>query len=449
VPHQPVIVVGAGAAGLAAATKLGRAGLSILVLEARDRIGGRIFTQQVHGCPVEFGAEFIHGRPPEIWDCLQKSGVQIIEVSGRNWCASDDRLHPCEFFSETDSILDKMDDSSPDESFLDFLSRSFPNPQGDPRLAEARQHALGYVSGFNAADPALVGVHWLVAEMRAEEKIEADRIFRSACGYDDLLNSFRREIKGLNVTILTNTAVERIRWRRGHAELNVHGDGDNKVFTASCVLITLPLAVLRLPADESGAIRFLPALPANKIDALEKLEMGKVIRVVLRFRQRFWEKISPSDDRQTLSDMSFLFSQNDEWFPTWWTTMPVRSPLITGWAPFRSAERLSGQTRSFVVDHSLQTLGRLLGKNRRDLERKLEDVYFHDWQTDPFSRGAYSYGKVGSSGAQQTLGAPLEKTLFFAGEATDITGNNGTVHGAIASGYRAADEILECFTPAK
>jgi monoamine oxidase len=73
----------------------------------------------------------------------------------------------------------------------------------------------------------------------------------------------------------------------------------------------------------------------------------------------------------------------------------------------------------------------------------LEAAYFHDWQSDPFSRGAYSYGKVGSDGAQQALGSPVENVLFFAGEATDVSGHNGTVHGAIASGYRAAEEILQ------
>jgi monoamine oxidase len=146
--------------------------------------------------------------------------------------------------------------------------------------------------------------------------------------------------------------------------------------------------------------------------------------------------------QKTVSDRGFLFSQ-DEWFPTWWTTMPERLPIITGWAPAHSAERLSGRDRSFVIERSLGTLGDLLEVSLQKLEGLLEAVYFHDWQRDPFSRGAYSYGKVGADGAQQMLAAPVDDTLFFAGEATDISGNNGTVHGAIASGYRAAREILQ------
>jgi monoamine oxidase len=91
---------------------------------------------------------------------------------------------------------------------------------------------------------------------------------------------------------------------------------------------------------------------------------------------------------------------------------------------------------------ALRTLATLLHIGSEQLAQLLDAAYFHDWQTDPFSRGAYSYGAVGSDDAQQTLATPVENTLFFAGEATDATGHNGTVHGAIASGRRAAREIL-------
>lgn len=173
--------------------------------------------------------------------------------------------------------------------------------------------------------------------------------------------------------------------------------------------------------------------------------MGKVVRIVLCFRHRFWDTISPPGQNSSLSDMSFLLSR-DEWFPTWWTTAPEKLPIITGWAPFRAGERLSGQERSFVMAHSLQALGTLLSVDPQKLEDELDAAYFHDWQADPYSRGVYSYGKAGSDGAQAALAAPIENTLFFAGEATDTSGNNGTVHGAIASGYRAAGEILNGLT---
>lgn len=139
--------------------------------------------------------------------------------------------------------------------------------------------------------------------------------------------------------------------------------------------------------------------------------------------------------------MSFLFS-DDPWFPTWWTRMPDPAPVLTGWAPFECADRLSGKDRSFVIHRGLATLSSLLDVSLENLDGWLEGAHFHDWQNDPFARGAYSYGRVGADGAHEAWARPVDNTLFFAGEATDVTGNNGTVHGAIASGHRAADEIL-------
>jgi monoamine oxidase len=220
---------------------------------------------------------------------------------------------------------------------------------------------------------------------------------------------------------------------------------ESRKFETAHVLVTVPLGVLKAGAGDEGAMQFTPELPRAKLDALEKLEMGKVIRVTLRFRNRFWDAIpAPGDERKTLSQMGFLFSQ-DDWYPTWWTTMPEKLPIIIGWAPFRCAERLSGKSRSFVIERCLQTLNSLLNIGLDELTRLLEAAYFHDWQSDPFSRGAYSYGMAGADGAQKALANPVENTLFFAGEATDVTGHNGTVHGAIASGHRAAKEILHGF----
>jgi monoamine oxidase len=442
---RDVIIVGAGMAGLAAAARLAEAGFAVVLFEACDRIGGRVFTEHLAGSsvPIEFGAEFIHGFAPEILEPLQEAGVDITEVEGDLWCVSDQGLLPCQFFSRVDSILERMNDSLPDESFLTFLDREFPNPSHDVELEEARLRALSYISGFNAADPALVGVHWLVNEMRAEKRLQSERAFRSANGYSDLVNFFKRKIDSYDVRLFTNTIVEAVRWRPGRAEVRVRSRTGMPVFTAPYVLTTLPLGVMKTAARDAAFVRFTPELPREKLDASDRLEMGKVVRVVLQFNERFWESIvPPGGGQRTLSNLSFLFSR-DEWFPTWWTTMPTKSSFITGWAPFHSAELLSYKDSSFVVQRALETLSQLLRVSLPAVERSLESAYFHDWQADPFARGAYSYGKVGSDGAQQLLGAPIENTLFFAGEATDTSGNNGTVHGAIASGYRAAGEIMK------
>ena len=442
--NAEVIVIGAGAAGITAAAALSSAGQKVTLLEARDRIGGRIFTLHDSTCnaPVELGAEFIHGRPTEIWKLLKRHKVRITEVKGETWCSTGGKLSRCDFFADVDKILEKMDDRKPDQSFENFLKGYRGRSANARDLEEAKKWATGYVSGFNAADPALVGVHWLVKETRAEEKIEADRIFHSEHGYADLLGIFEKQLAG-KVAVKTNTVVKKINWRRGNVEITAKGPNGESILSAQRVLITVPLGVLQSPVGQKGAIRFTPRLPDEKQNAIRNTAMGKVIRVTLRFRERFWNDLPKSRKKgsKSMAQLSFLLS-HDEWLPTWWT-VSRDLPLLVGWAPFRCAERLSGKSESFIAKHAIQALHRLTGMSSQELETLLEHVYCHDWQSDPFSRGAYSYGKVGGDGAELALGAPVESTLFFAGEATDTTGNNGTVHAAMASGNRAAREIMK------
>ncbi len=450
-----LIVIGAGAAGLTAATNLAHAGLSVTIIEARDRIGGRIFTQRdpKYGAPVELGAEFIHGLPPETLTLLNQRQVRIREIDGDSWCFLDGKLGTCDFFADVESILSKMDDRKPDQSFLDFLEECCPRGNASGRQQDSQQQsrewALGYVSGFNAADPALVGVHWLVQGMRAEEEIEGDRAFRAEHGYADLIDCFQQQLDAAGLSVLQNTIVEEIRWRLGRADVTLLGPEGVSVISAPRVLLTVPLGVLQAQSGEKGAIRFTPDLPQEKQNAIRNMIMGKAARVILRFRERFWKDLpSGKNSSNKMDGMSFLFSR-DESFPTWWTTLPEKLPFLVGWAPFRAAEGLAGKDKSFVVEQSLNTLHRLSGVSVQELEGLLEHAYFHDWQTDPFSRGAYSYGKVGGDGMQEALARPVDNTLFFAGEATDVTGHNGTVHGAIASGKRAAAEILSATAAGK
>src|SRR6266568_2558250 len=443
--NPDVIILGAGAAGLSAAVELLRAGLAVSVIEARNRIGGRIFTQRDPVCdaPIELGAEFIHGKPPEIWDLLRRNHLDAIEVNGDVWCVREGKLSTCDFFSEVDQLLEQMDDRAPDQSFIEFLQHCCPKSKIPPTQA-AKDWALGYVTGFHAADPAQISVHSLVKGLRADEKIEGDRAFRiRSQGYEALLEIFRRELRAASVSCQLDTVATAIRWQAGNVELSARNHSGTITMTAPRLLITLPLSILQASPEEPGAVRFVPDLPPQKQAALSKLAMGKAIRVTLRFQQRFWDDLRPphSTESKSLANMSFLLSHQD-WFPTWWTTMPEQIPIITGWAPFRCAERLSGHSTDFVIEKSLHSLSCLLKLSKSELESLLVHAYWHDWQSDPFSRGAYSYVRVGGDKAQQALADPVDNTLFFAGEATDISGHNGTVHGAIASGHRAAKQIL-------
>lgn len=453
-----VLIIGAGAAGLSAAIDLAHAGLSVGILEARDRIGGRIFTQHdpTTDSVVELGAEFVHGLAPEIWQALQADNILAAEVEGDLWCVRGGKLEPCNFFGKSEKILDAMDDKHSDESFKQFLARCFPG-NGDQ---DAKQRATAYVSGFNAADPNDVSVHWLVHSRAADEQIEGDRAFRIKGGYQQLIQILQSQLTALDVPVRLAIVVQRVSWgfnsvqieaTTGHVATGAPArraeqSSATNSFSARRVLITLPLGVLL-----SGSVQFDPPLSFAKHEALHKLAMGKVIRVTFVFRRRFWESAgraervgrapSPADSSKTLANMSFLFS-DDPVFPTWWTQMPVRSPIITGWAAAQHAERLAGMSPGRIVDKALESLSGLLGVSKSEVRRELANAYSHDWDSDPFSLGAYSYVKVGGEGSQQILAAPVDNTLFFAGEHTDTSGHNGTVHGAIASGKRAAREIL-------
>jgi monoamine oxidase len=436
------IIIGAGASGLSAAVRLANAGLDIAILEARDRIGGRMFTvhDAVSASPIELGAEFVHGRPPEIWNIAAKEGIGINETSGENWSARHGELQRADIFSDVDDILSRMSDREPDRSFADFLANCCPHS-----TPEARERALAYITGFHAADPSEVSVHSLIKSMRADEQIDGERTFRLQGGYQSLLNVYRETLARLSVSIHLNTVVQSITSHKAGAEIVVTQKASRITFSARRVLITLPLGVLQLPS-ERGGVRFVPELPAAKRTALERLAMGKVIRLTLCFGKRFWDDIRPSPGQpDTLTDMRFLFSQEKP-FPTWWTTLPDQLPVLVAWAPFRAAEALTGQAESSVVNSAHKVLGRLLRMDQSRIASWHRATYWHDWEADPFSHGAYSYVKVGGKDAQRELGSPVDNTLFFAGEATDTSGHNGTVHGAIASGERAARELLDCIS---
>ncbi|HEV2459069.1 MAG TPA: FAD-dependent oxidoreductase, partial [Ktedonobacterales bacterium] len=161
-----------------------------------------------------------------------------------------------------------------------------------------------------------------------------------------------------------------------------------------------------------------------------------------RFREPFWDpdhvKASPLP---TLPRLSFLFS-DDAVVPTWWTSYPLRTPMLTAWVGGPRAERLAAKPADAIADQAVAALARVLGVDRRELESQLEGWYVHDWSVDPYARGAYSWVRAGGIDAPGRLAAPVEDTLFFAGEATDESGNTGTVHAALAEGTRAAGAVI-------
>jgi monoamine oxidase len=435
-----VLVVGAGMAGLAAARELGRAGLTVRLLEARDRIGGRVWTRRDDAAPlpIELGAEFIHGRPPETWRIVRAAGLAAYEVAGDMWWSQDGALAPGDAsWVESDAILDRMERwTGPDQSFQAFL-----DSQCRDMSPKAQRRAASYVEGFNAAVAERVSIHALAGERRAAATIQGDRSFRILSGYDAVAGWLRAGFEPDQVALHLNTVVSALDWRPGTVEAKARSRAGHELepFRASCALITLPLGVLQAPLETPGAVRFTPDLEERHA-ALGLLAMGQVVKIGLRFRTPFWER----DER--LSAMSFLLS-HDAAVPTWWSVYPAQAPLLIGWAAGTAAAKLAGPKgrpgEAYVVEQAVGALARLLGVERLLVETELDAWYFHDWQADPFARGAYSYVLAGGLEARATLARPVADTLFFAGEATNSDGHAATVHGAIASGQRAAREVIE------
>jgi monoamine oxidase len=435
-----VVIIGAGAAGLSAARTLLDHDIDVVVLEARERIGGRVFTHRDRSTPVpiELGAEFIHGSATEVDEILTNASLGSVDISGRRWQVMGEQLRPADDFGDRiDRVMGRLQKRrSPDRSLGAFL-RTKP---GGRRLAHDRRLALQYVEGFHAADPELISERALADGGSPQGDLRERRIGRMLDGYDRVIEWLAEP---LGDRVRTGAVATRIRWAPGNVSVETqHADGRGRPhIDASAAIVAVPLGVLKAPVGELGAIEFDPELRVKQ-PALARLEMGTVVRITLRMSERFWASdwYAKQIGNPGLDTLSFLHTA-DEHFPVWWTAYPVRAPVMVGWHGGPTARALSLRAPEEVEDVAIASLARQLGIAQRRMRGLVEAAWMHDWEHDPFSRGAYSYQAVGGVDAPTTLARPVRGTLFFAGEASDVEGRTGTVHGAIATGRRAAGEV--------
>jgi monoamine oxidase len=422
--ERAVIIVGGGAAGLAAARTLSREGIPVTLLEARNRLGGRMHTirAQHRDLPIELGAEFVHGAENKTWDYIKGGKLRTYKVPERHWQFKNGTLtKDKKFWDEISAVLGRINTAIPDQDFLSFLDHAW----GIGPLPRAL--TLEYVENFHAAPASKISVHALARAEAAAEQDQSTTQFHLRYGYAALTQWLMRELAARQVEIETNCVVKSVHWERGRVEILAQMPTGERTFKAERVLITLPLGVLQAETGPS-AVQFDPPLTAKE-RAIKSLTMGAVMKLTLQFRSRIWP----------IRNFGVLHV-DDPLLPVWWSD--ARGPIVTAWVGGPRAQRLGQEGPEAALTTAIRVMASVFKLDHRKIRESLVASYTHDWMKDPFSLGAYSYAPVRMVDMPKRLAAPLSETLFFAGEATDAEGEQGTVHGALASGERGAHEIL-------
>ena len=412
-----IVIVGGGIAGLGAARELIQRGCRVTVLEARDRFGGRIHTIHAKGVPIELGAEFIHGRDPAVWKLLSGATLATHAVPAQQLRREKDgTLKRHDFWGELSKVTEQIDIGKPDESFQNFIARA----QGAPEL---KRQAWDFVEGFNAAHAERISAHSVALAEESSEKIDGENQFRVHHGYGALIDWLAQVIWRAGGVLRLNSVVTTVEWERGSVIVHFKdGEGD-QTLEADAVIVSLPIGVLK-----SHMVRFSPALPESKQEAIKSFEFGVVTKVTLLFRERFWPE-----------HFGFIHAL-DEAMPTWWSD--PRGDVLTGWAAGPKGEQFAKLSPNQLRNCAVEALSQIFGEKSERIQGLIEQVHTYNWGSDPFARGAYAYVPAGHLAALTVLGEPLEDTVFFAGEATATDGQIGTVHGALGSGLQAVHAVL-------
>src|SRR5688572_29569626 len=419
-----VIVIGAGLAGLAAVDRLVWAGHHVTLLEARDRLGGRVWTDRGGPVPVDLGAEWVGGEGA-VHDILLQSRAGLRDADGRRLRRTGDGWESLSDLPDiTMALVGRAKEpgaGGADRTLLEALDACC----GGPDDADARTLLLGYVEGFHAADPARLSMRWL-ADVERTQPAQASEL-RAVEGAGRMVSALAGSIEG-RCDLRLGRVVREVSWRKGAVEVTSTGvDGSSEVHEAEAAIVTVPLPLLR-------AIAFTPAIEA-KLDAARFLAMGKVVKVVLRFRRAFWREMPPLDR------LLFLHGAAPP-FPVWWAPADPEVPHLTAWVGGPKAAALAGIGGEELAGRAVASLAETLRVGLAEVAAELEGFHHHDWNGDPFSRGAYTWVAAGGIGAHRTLAKPLGDTLFFAGEATCGAGRNATMEGAVQSGRRAVGEVM-------
>ncbi|MBV1777253.1 FAD-dependent oxidoreductase [Burkholderiaceae bacterium DAT-1] len=422
-----VIIIGAGIAGLAAAKKLREAGKTVMVLEARNRTGGRIFTHPTwKDAPVDLGASWIHGagdRNP-IAQLAHRIGARLANTSYDNAVSFDSNGVKLDdaasaqidsLRSRLKSVLKAAQSADADQSVqdavrkgLDYANRSATDKERIDFLVNST------IEQEYAGEASRLSTYWYDSDAvyDGEEAIFLD-------GYQVLIDYLA---KGLDIRL--GHEVRAIAYSANAGVTVSTGRGD---FTARQVVITLPLGVL-----QSGSVHFSPALPSIKQTAIDKLGMGVLNKCYLRFPTVFWDGDA---DWIEHTPKSGQYGRWAEWVSF---VRPSGQPILLGFNAAAFGKQIEAWSDKEIVDSAMAALRTMYGNNIPNPT----DWSITRWNADPYSRGSYSCNVLGSTPQMRTdLASNVGGRLFFAGEATEKQYFQ-TVHGAYQSGLRAASEIL-------
>jgi len=415
-----VVILGAGAAGLSAAAALSESSLRVLVLEARDSVGGRIRSSG----GIELGAEFVHGKGQSTLAHAGPSPLTLEDFDRPFIGLSHGReISAAQYESLLKQVSSGLSDGSHEASvqaYLDSLT--------DELELQTLLYARQYYEGFHAAHLDRFGTGSLVQSSDQQENLFRLKETYSAL-IENLLSKNKAEIK-------LGWKVREVSWSQSKVKIKALASllTPPAQFSSKAALVTLPLSVLK--GFSPASVKFAPELTEKK-SALARLEMGSAVKLSLQFEPGFGE--AHGFGKKWL----LLMTDSEEPFHVFWWG-PPGSESIVAWAGGPKALALSRLTAEQKRDAALDSLARTLSLPHSVTHLSFKSMQWHDWQADPYSAGAYSYGGVGGKGAFEDLAKPIGETLFFAGEATH-PGKNGTVEGAIESGERAAKEILAAF----
>lgn len=426
-----VIIIGAGACGLMAARELGKAGKTVLLLEARDRTGGRIHTLDIgeFSMPVDSGAEFIHGDLPVTKRLLDEAGLHYELIGGELWRTERGMLAQEDSFTEgADIVIPRLETLETDITIAAFFKKFFDDHLYENLVSEIR----GYVEGYDAGDINRASAFALRDEWGGGEE---GNQYRPVNGYKPMISFLEAEIVKYSGKIQLNTLVKKITWN----EQAVTAHTDVSEFQAQQLIVTIPLGILQNENSHAGIM--IPELPLAYRDALQQLGYGSAIKIVFEFNTEVWEDaIVDSAEGKNLENLGWLFS-NEE-IPTWWTQAPKHIPMITGWLAGPKANALKSTPDAEIIERGLSSLARILKLDISMLKEKLVASAVFNWTADPFTAGAYAYSTPETKKALEVFRNPVDGRVFFAGEAFHDGPQMGTVEGAIVSGVERARWVL-------